>query len=194
MCAGLKGCRVWPPPPPNTPRPTPQRKCWCLQEMQDKAGRWVEGAWKMCLGLAGGAEGGALLRTPRTRLFVVAEGKGPTSRAALPPFIHYPSFPLYSSPFRDLRSHRAAPPPLPRAISASSYADCWPLAPWEPEFLNSPPSVWDLEGTHQEAPAAAASGAGVRSSRSRRPPSCSARNDRGASRARSRRGGGEWGG
>ena len=87
-----------------------------------------------------------------------------------------------------MRSHRAAPPPLPRAISASSYADCWPLAPWEPEFLNSPPSVWDLEGTHQEAPAAAASGAGVRSSRSQRPPSCSARNDRGASRARSRGG------
>lgn len=72
------------PQPPNTARPSPQRKCWCLQEMQDKAGRWVEGAWKMCLGPAGGAEGGAPLCTPRTRLFVVAEGKGPTSRAALP--------------------------------------------------------------------------------------------------------------
>lgn len=57
-----------------------------------------------------------------------------------------------------------------------------PLAPREPGFLNAPPSVWDLEGTHREAPAAAASGAGVRSSRSRRPPSCPARNARGASR------------
>lgn len=52
--------------------------------------------------------------------------------------------------------------------------------------MNAPPSVWDLEGTHREGPAAAASGAGVRSSRSRRPPSCPARSARGASRGRQR--------
>lgn len=63
----------WPPgvapPPPNTARPSPQRKCWCLQEMQDKAGRWVEGAWKMCLGPAGGAEGGGPTPHPKDEAF-----------------------------------------------------------------------------------------------------------------------------
>lgn len=62
--------------------------------------------------------------------------------------------------------------------------------------MHAPPSAWDLEDTHREAPAAAASGAGARSSGSRRPPSCPARSTGGSGPAGCREGersGGEWG-
>lgn len=64
--------------------------------------------------------------------------------------------------------------------------------------MHAPPSAWDLEDTHREAPAAAASGAGARSSGSRRPPSCPARSTGGSGPAGCREGersggeGGRW--
>lgn len=94
--------------------------------------------------------------------------------------------PLYSYPFWDFGSYQTAPPPptKPSVLPRLRIACLRPLE--NPDILNAPLSVWDLEGTHQEGPAAAASGAGVRSSRSRRPPSCPARSARGASRGRLR--------
>lgn len=79
--------RVW----PSTARPSQGRKCRYLQEMQDKAwevgGGGVANLWepRRCVwALVGGLRAGIPLPTPRTRLFVVVEGKGPTSQAALP--------------------------------------------------------------------------------------------------------------
>lgn len=84
LCVGLAGRRVWPPHPPTPPGPPPRGSAGVYRKCRTRLGGGWRGPGRCVLARLVGLRAGAPLPTPRTRLFVVAEGKGPTSRAALP--------------------------------------------------------------------------------------------------------------
>ena len=104
----------WPPGvaplPPTPPGPPPRGSAGVYRKCRTRLGGGWRGPGRCVLARLVGLRAGAPLPTPRTRLFVVAEGKGPTSRAALPlPGLFPPgrhTLPASQTP--------ASPPLLPR--------------------------------------------------------------------------------